>query len=281
MFYIRKFIDYLKYIEYILIRKRSGFKRMDKTKKLYHISLNFIEPDNKSFIARIPYSTAEYENDTIKRICFSDSIEGCLNLVNWTENLLIKKIILENNKSCPIRVYEFEFDTNDEDLLTPNDIFKYVPDANLFNEYWYIGNKEIYPTKSYCIEIQDNFDIGEITLDDGITKYIYRNIKYDICEIIKPIIKDKWQIFNFDLKISESNDEKDLDTIEFMIKFNLLRMQPQLFEAIHLGEFGIENRYTIKSEIIKNNKLQINIKSPFFALSKKRVLDELSKYIIL
>lgn len=117
-------------------------------KKLYHISLNFIEPDDKPFIARTPYSTAEYEDEATKRVCLSDSIEGCLNLVNWTENLLIKKLILKNGKSCPIRVYEFEFNIDNKNLLGPKKVSKYVPDAELFNEYWYIGEKEIYPTKA-------------------------------------------------------------------------------------------------------------------------------------
>lgn len=73
------------------------------------------------------------------------------------------------------------------------------------------------------------------------------------------------------------NKEVDLDTASFMIKLELLRMQPQLFEAIHLGEY--KNRYTMKSEIIENDKIRISIESPFFVLSKQKVLEKLGDYI--
>lgn len=247
-------------------------------KKLYHISLNFMEANDKPFKARIPYSTAEYENETIKRICFSDSIEGCLNLVNWTENLLIEKLILNNGKSCPIRIYEFNFNINDENLLRPKEVSKYVPDAEFFNEYWYIGEKEIYPAKSYCIEIQNTFIAEEIELRDGFIKYRYRNIEYNICEIIKPTIKDGYQVFDFNLNIyNDINKKINLETVFFMIKFKLLKMQSQLFEAIHLEEF--KNRYTIKSEDIGNNKIRIKVKSPYFVLSKQNIIEQLDEYI--
>lgn len=62
-----------------------------------------------------------------------------------------------------------------------------------------------------------------------------------------------------------------------MIKLKMLRMQPQIFEAIHMGEH--KSRYTIESENIGNNKIQIKVKSPYFVLSKQNIVEQLDEYI--
>ena len=96
--------------------------------KLYHISEEDL--DNKLLTPRIPknYMTKNnYENNTIPRISFSTSIDGCL--MGMSQNL----------KDTIFNVYEPE-DYNDLKIISNKDIIKnnYTPDAKLTNEVWVI-----------------------------------------------------------------------------------------------------------------------------------------------
>lgn len=126
-------------------------------KKLYHASYScdIIE----EFIPRIPEFRAEGldENNTIPRICLSDSIEGCLSAVPWGGSRL--EDLFWEEGSCLIRIYEFDIkDLNLKNLLPPEYLYSsdLVRDSNITREYWYIDEK-LKPSRSYLIEIR-NYD---------------------------------------------------------------------------------------------------------------------------
>lgn len=77
---------------------------------LYHVSFNLDEPLHKEFIPKIPSNTVNGENKSISRICFSDSICGCIRAINGysrTEEdahcLEVYRDILESNKSYELQ----------------------------------------------------------------------------------------------------------------------------------------------------------------------------------
>lgn len=132
--------------------KESGVK------KLYHASNNcdIIE----EFVPRIPEFRAEGldENNTIPRICLSDSIEGCLSAVPWGGSRL--EDLFWEEGSCLIRIYEFDIkDLNLKNLLPPEYLYSsdLVRDALISGEYWYIHEK-LKPSRSYLIEV-DKYDM--------------------------------------------------------------------------------------------------------------------------
>lgn len=49
---------------------------------LYHVSYDLSEPLHKEFIPRIPNNTVNEEDESILRICFSDSIQGCIRAIS-------------------------------------------------------------------------------------------------------------------------------------------------------------------------------------------------------
>lgn len=95
----------------------------------YHVSIGYNDIE-KQFIPRIPQSVGGSENTTIKRICFSPTVEQCL--------CAIKDFLetLEDSESNTLTIYTLDTDQLDADLVS-NDIVKsYVHDAFLTGEVW-------------------------------------------------------------------------------------------------------------------------------------------------
>lgn len=97
--------------------------------KLFHVSLG-LQDKQKLFVPRVPESCAkgQGEDDTIPRICFSSSIEKCIQAIETFPQL-----------GELITVYTFEVDEQDSKLVTPASLFaaNLVPDALENQEYWY------------------------------------------------------------------------------------------------------------------------------------------------
>lgn len=95
---------------------------------LYHVSTTMRNPQKRLFYPAIPKSAGENENQTIKRICFSDTIRSCVQatgyLIKQWDYLIVYRI---DTKDIP-----------DKYILTPDDLVKndYVPDAKFTHEYW-------------------------------------------------------------------------------------------------------------------------------------------------
>lgn len=110
--------------------------------KLYHVTVDYNnEPDYKMFQPRIPKSapkmegifSSDFTQQPCKRVCFSDSIEGCINA--------IKQGVLSIRNDNIIKIYRIEIPV-DEKIKFPNELReKYnVNDALFTHEHWYLGN---------------------------------------------------------------------------------------------------------------------------------------------
>lgn len=100
---------------------------------LYHVEYGWKE-FCKEFIPRIPKTRTVEEDGTIERICFSDSIEGCL---NGKADRLFE---CSENDCTKIMVYKMRIQDDDPYLKKWREIYEegLVPDAALTHEYWYL-----------------------------------------------------------------------------------------------------------------------------------------------
>lgn len=114
--------------------------------KYYHMSIE--EEVIEKFVPRVPQDRMVGEDDKIKRVCVSTSLNGCLSAVPWQYD--IEYLAIEE---LPIRVYEFELSEKDvlnSDYLYENNL---VIDANVTKECWVL--KEIEPTRIYDIVLRE------------------------------------------------------------------------------------------------------------------------------
>ena len=148
---------------------------------LYHVSYELSEPLDKEFIPRIPQNTIYLEDETTARICFSDSIKGCIRAIKGCPNT--------ESGFCNIIVWEYECDENDENLVDWKQLYYSgsVPDAAVTHEYWYL--KKLY-LKGKCYRI---FDIKCEELYSFDNKY-----KEKILNIIESYVDDVREIENLD-----------------------------------------------------------------------------------
>lgn len=126
---------------------------MKSNKYLYHMDLLRGEEIEK-FIPRVPNNRLSLENSTIKRICVSTTLEGCLGSAPWGASK-----VFEFPENMIFRVYEFDVnDINNGNLLLTEDLMNnnYVADACLYDECWII-NQDIKPSNIFYIKI-DNYD---------------------------------------------------------------------------------------------------------------------------
>lgn len=161
--------------------------------KLYHISYDLSEPLEKTFIPKIPGNPEFGEDESICRICLSDSIEGC---INAAEDKLWDK---QKNNITTIIVWEKQFDLSDEKLKSWEYLYEnnLVSDAALTHEYWYLDQlnmkgsfyeilnvSEAYlnRTNLYVINPKYKGIVFKVLADNGVKM---DNIKdYDLCTLI-------------------------------------------------------------------------------------------------
>lgn len=171
-------------------------------KKVYHVSLEKVK--DGIFTPRIPKTTIKEENDTIPRICFSESIECCLgSMPNGAEvlQMLIEKT-RKVNLPALLYVYELDLDSlkRGKDYWMPKKVSKYVPDGFFFSEYWVLK-----PVKcKYGVIDVKSFEFCKVLLDEKnqIGAKIISNLKYER-------VTDKKGILNYTLYKEPSKDLKD------------------------------------------------------------------------
>lgn len=97
---------------------------------LYHVSYDLSEPLHKEFIPRIPNNTVNEEDESILRICFSDSIQGCIRAISGYPKT--------DSGHVDVIVWKHVFQNND-DLYDWKYLYSHnlVPDAAVTHEYWY------------------------------------------------------------------------------------------------------------------------------------------------
>ena len=98
--------------------------------KLYHVSFDLSEPFYKEFTPKVPQNCINGEDENIPRICFSDSIKGCIRAITGTPKT--------DEGYVDIIVWEYDFGEShslyDWKYLYVNNL---VPDAAVTHEYWY------------------------------------------------------------------------------------------------------------------------------------------------
>ena len=139
-------------------------------KTYYHVSMDH-KKDIKEFIPRIPKKHASGEDKAQKRICVSDTLEGCIqaapsiwyyihDYINteyffpyWHMKRLT--ILLEHNEKVGYLFKVYEFVLEESQLISPEVLKKneWVPDAHKTNEHWI--TKATKPNQSYFILIQN------------------------------------------------------------------------------------------------------------------------------
>ena len=128
--------------------------------QLFHISrYREGEAAIEEFIPRIPENRMDGENDSMPRICVSDSLTGCFTatsnpsyeMYSYTreeyncpyQHMSYLDILLEKNQSGQMyRVYHFEMD--ESEVVSPAELHEkgWVPDALETNEHWITANRK-------------------------------------------------------------------------------------------------------------------------------------------
>lgn len=107
---------------------------------LYHVS----EQRIRQFTPRIPKNRIDGEDASIKRICFSDSLEGCIGSMPRGTLIAQNLVYLEQEYEVPALLYVYQLDETTipkENLLSPRklSVKNLVPDAIPNGEHWVIN----------------------------------------------------------------------------------------------------------------------------------------------
>lgn len=113
---------------------------------LYHVSLK--KHCYNKFTPKIPQSRSRKtgENDTIKRICLSSSIEGCLTAIPERG---LEYFSDQESRGVPFLLYIYSIDEScieKSNIIEPKELLekKYVFDAGITNEHWIINQDIIF-----------------------------------------------------------------------------------------------------------------------------------------
>lgn len=98
---------------------------------LYHVSYDIDGDLERVFTPRVPDNVRFDEEDSIKRVCFSDSIQNCIRAIDG----------YYKNDCDEIAVFTYEVDDNSPDIIPWLELYNkgLVNDASLTHEYWYVG----------------------------------------------------------------------------------------------------------------------------------------------
>ena len=98
--------------------------------KLYRVSFDKSASLDRTFVPMIPESAGLDEDKTIRRVCLSSSIEGCLQAIPRGGK--------DISVGAELIIYEADIDASDENLIFPEEVREYVPDALENDEFWYM-----------------------------------------------------------------------------------------------------------------------------------------------
>lgn len=99
---------------------------------LYHVSYDIDGDLKRVFTPRVPDNVRFDEEATIKRICFTDSIQNCIRAIDG----------YYKNDSDEIAVFIYEVEDDSPVIVPWLDLYDkgLVNDASLTHEYWYVGD---------------------------------------------------------------------------------------------------------------------------------------------
>ena len=94
--------------------------------KHIHVSFDLVD----QFIPRIPERRAPGEDDRIPRICVSDRLLYCVNSMPFGPQ------VLKDMESFGISIVIHAYYLKGDKILAPDEVAKYVPDGEYFQESW-------------------------------------------------------------------------------------------------------------------------------------------------
>lgn len=104
---------------------------------------------------KIPYSAANDEDQTTPRVCFAESLEGCLSAIGACNRDL--------HTGCQIVVRSVnECDLNPDKLVPPEWLFAdgLVPDALETGEWWYLDKVDVVRNVYTVMDFSYEYDIA-------------------------------------------------------------------------------------------------------------------------
>lgn len=107
-------------------------QKTEQLLSLWHVSPDIEPPYQRTFCPRIPNATTVGEDMTIPRICFSTSIQHCLDAINKTA---LHQILYHNHAFL---AFQLLVKPNDAFLHTSHELLNKVPDADWTDEHWYL-----------------------------------------------------------------------------------------------------------------------------------------------
>lgn len=113
---------------------------MENRIHLVHVSSNLESCSSKLFYPRIPENREYSENDSIERVCLSDSVEGSLSaMAEFPES--------NDDEKIEFDIWERSFNACDANIINYKELYEHslVPDAMATHEYWYVNS----PVKLY------------------------------------------------------------------------------------------------------------------------------------
>lgn len=141
---------------------------------LYNIT--FRDDDTTTLIPIVPYTAAEDEDKSTKRVCFADTVPHCIEAIGpCSRDLHIGSIFRIRS------VNTAHLDNNS--ILTPEELFKTskVPDALQNREYWYLKEVSITLHKVRVVDFSYEHAIA------------WKCVKYSDVEEIVRILKIPYQ----------------------------------------------------------------------------------------
>lgn len=120
---------------------------------LYNIT--FREDTSKILTPRIPYTAGDGEDKTQERVCFSDSLNRCIEAIGPCER------DMHIGSTFYVRSVDTS-DMNAESIITPQELFdrELVPDALEIHEYWYLKEIPVKLNKAKVINFSFEFDLA-------------------------------------------------------------------------------------------------------------------------
>jgi hypothetical protein len=154
---------------------------------LIHVSFEEV----KEFIPRIPKERIKGENKTVKRICFSDSIEKAINAVP-NGGYALRGMFRYKTKITPIIHAYFCFKQENPNVrfVSPETVYKkyHVLDAESLCEWWALDT----PKMEHRIVKVDNAELIDYTDQFGNHGVCIRGLEYDLIKELPKSAPETW-----------------------------------------------------------------------------------------
>ena len=176
--------------------------------KIYHVSFELV-PQTKHFVPCTPRTIgSSNENREIERICFSETVDGCLSAIPGADTLLLEK-------GHMFLLYEVDTaDLKETDYISNEQIVKknYVYDAEMTKECWVLKEMTLtgryayvrnYDFKDYFFPTEENRE--EIYENYAELREVYTNIpsetemdEYPIVKLVNEIVNPLLELGDYD-----------------------------------------------------------------------------------